>query len=92
MTGEIMKNFEFQAAGRSYCLHDPENELPPADVTIGHLLLLRTDEPRFLRLANATDARGPGCGLWNGDWLRRVRRRRQPHPAQAPTPEVISPC
>jgi hypothetical protein len=58
-----------------FCLHDPEVLLPPADVMVGHLLLLRADEPRFLELANATDARGM-AGLWNGEWLRRVRRRR----------------
>lgn len=57
-----------------FCLHDQPRELPPADVTIAHLLLLRTDEARFLELANATDAR---MMFWNGDWLRRLNRRRR---------------
>jgi hypothetical protein len=56
-----------------YCLHDPDNVMPPADVTIGHLLLLRADEPEFLRLANATATLDQ---LWNGDYLRRLREAR----------------
>lgn len=61
---------------KSYCLHDEEDagKLPPADVTIGHLLLLTADEPRFLATANET-ARDDQ--LWNGDYLRRMRRRHE---------------
>ena len=56
----------------SYCLHDPDGALPPADSSIGHLLLLLSDEPAFLAEANATDRRS--TTLWNGPWLRRLRR------------------
>lgn len=63
-----------------YCLHDPDVKLPPADVSISHLLLLRADEDRFLSTANATDARSM---FWNGDWLRRVRRTRLRMQAEA---------
>lgn len=55
----------------SYCLHDPNGDLPPADSSVGHLLLLSTDEPSFLATANATDRRS--TTLWNGEWLRRLR-------------------
>ncbi len=57
-----------------YCLHDPGRELPPADVSVSHLLLLRADEGEFLRVANAT-VDNP----WDGEWRRRLnaeRRRR----------------
>lgn len=56
-----------------YCLHDPENTLPPADTSIGHLLLLLSDEPLFLSLANK---RMTGSCLWNGPWLRQLRAAR----------------
>lgn len=58
----------------SYCLHDPDGALPPADSSVGHLLLLLSDEPSFLAEANATDRRS--LTLWNGDWLRRLRQAR----------------
>lgn len=55
-----------------FCYHDPDNELPPADVTIGQMLLLRCDEPGFRAAANVTPALDM---LWNGDYLRRFSRR-----------------
>ena len=41
----------------SCCYHDPEKSLPPADVTIAQLLLIRTDEMEFLRSSNHTRTR-----------------------------------
>ena len=57
-----------------YCLHDVQDDdaMPPADLSIAHMLILLSDEPEFLRLANANDARDQ---LWNGEYLRRLRRR-----------------
>lgn len=69
-----------------FCLHDPDIELPPADVSVGHLLLLRSDEPRFLALANATDGRSM---FWNGDWLRRVNRARRDRHAALSTQDNV---
>lgn len=70
----------------TYCLHEPDLEvipempgavtvpaIPPADRTIGHLLLLLADEARFLALANYTARRHGG---WDGDWRRRLNRAR----------------
>lgn len=37
-----------------YCFHDPETVLPPADVMIGTMLHLMTDEAGFLAEANAS--------------------------------------
>lgn len=55
-----------------YCFHDPDGELPPADIALAHLLILKTDEPRFLATANATRT-----DLWDGAWLRRLNARRR---------------
>jgi hypothetical protein len=62
----------------SYCLHDLdtvplEEQMPPADVTIGHLLLLSCDEPAFLATANAK----PSDLLWNGAYLKRLAASRK---------------
>jgi hypothetical protein len=51
----------------SYCLHANE-KLPPADCALAHLLLLRTDEARFLRLANYSPH--TNAQLWNGQHMR----------------------
>lgn len=51
----------------SFCLHDPERQVPPADETIGHLLWLLADEPAFCARANMTVR--PHAG-WDGAWLR----------------------
>lgn len=56
----------------SFCLHPEPETVPKADVTIGHLLMLRADEPGFLQLANFTGA----SMLWDGDWMRRLNRAR----------------
>lgn len=60
-------------ATRSFCIHDMPEICPPADVTIGHLLLLSADEAEFLRTANAKD-RPLLC--WDGEYLKRARRKR----------------
>jgi hypothetical protein len=66
----------------SYCFHDdrivPEEALPDADLTIAHLLLLVADEGEFLARANASTRRDQ---LWNGEYLRRMRRRHDLEPA-----------
>lgn len=61
-------------AKRSFCLHDDHDadKMPPADVTTAHLLLLMADEAAFLEMANETRRDDQ---LWNGDYLRRMRRR-----------------
>lgn len=56
-----------------YCLHDPDEEMPPADVTLGQMLLLLCDEPAFIAQANATNHRL----LWDKDYLRWLRTVRQ---------------
>jgi hypothetical protein len=63
-------------ARRSYCLHDTDDDgkLPPADVTIAHMLLLLADEAAFLATANESPRDDQ---LWNGEYLRRMRRRHQ---------------
>lgn len=67
---------------RAYCLHDQcdEGKMPPADVTVAHLLLLLADEPAFLATANETRRDDQ---LWNGEYLRRMRRRHT-----VPVPEL----
>jgi hypothetical protein len=56
------------------CLHEHgERVMPPADVTIGHLLWLRADEPSFIEAANWSPC-GAGLLMWNGDWQRRLRQ------------------
>lgn len=60
---------------KSYCLHDADRVMPPADVTLGQMLLLLSDEPSFLATANMTDRRS-WC-LWNGEWLRRLNRAKR---------------
>lgn len=62
-----------------FCIHEVEGDLPAADVSIGHLLFLKTDEPEFLRIANASRYRLPDC--WNSEYMRRRRQimtRNQP--------------
>lgn len=59
-----------------FCLHDPEgdDQMPPADIVIAHLLLILTDEKRFLAMANEhlSESR-----LWNGEYVRRFREARR---------------
>lgn len=59
----------------SFCLHDEEDgeQMPPADVALGHLLLLSCDEAAFLATANRREHR---CDMWNGEYLRRMRAAR----------------
>lgn len=75
---ERHKTREF-AIGTTFCLHDPENALPAADVTLAHLLMLWTDEPGFLAASNH---HAPTNMLWDGAWLRRLRAARQRGTAQ----------
>ena len=68
----------------SFCLHDDAaaaadgKRVPPADLSLQHLLLLSADEDAFLTKANIT-ARDL---MWNGDWHRRLRAARQERLAQ----------
>lgn len=59
-----------------FCLHDEKDSdaMPPADVTIGHMLLLLADEAMFLATANHNRRDDQ---LWNGDYLRRLRVARE---------------
>lgn len=59
-----------------YCLHEEGHVLPPADRTLAHLLLLRTDEPAFIAEANLTKRGVWGDQLWNGAYRRRLATRR----------------
>jgi hypothetical protein len=60
-----------------FCLHDdpgPDGKrVPPADLSIAHMLWLTVDEAGFLEKANATDTRDQ---LWNRAYLRRLREAR----------------
>ena len=61
----------------SYCIHDERDgpdAMPPADLTVAHLLMVLANEAEFLATANVTDRRDQ---LWNGEYLRRMRRRRE---------------
>lgn len=58
-----------------YCFHDPDYGMPPADLTIAHMMWVLSDEPAFLAEANASDVRS--TTLWNGEWLSRLARRRK---------------
>lgn len=44
----------------TFCLHDDPGTLPQPDIALAHLLLLKTDEPRFLATANITIRRPSG--------------------------------
>ena len=57
-----------------FCYHDTDRQVPPADVTIGQMMLLLSDEPAFLAEAHVTNCRSE-C-LWNGAWLRRLHQAR----------------
>jgi hypothetical protein len=58
----------------AFCLHDEQgiDKMPPADITVAHLLLIRADEERFLAMANEHRDESQ---LWNGEYLRRMRQR-----------------
>lgn len=58
----------------TFCYHDPEGELPPADLSIAHMLLLSVDEGAFLKAANRTARIHQG---WNGEWHQQLRAARQ---------------
>jgi hypothetical protein len=73
-TQRVERHGKRDYAVESYCLHPPDQRLPPADISLAHYLLLVTDEPRFLALANAYSCRDR---LWNGDYLRRLRAARR---------------
>jgi hypothetical protein len=65
----------------SYCLHDPANDLPPADTSVGHLLMLLTDEPGFLATANVR---------WRDPWRRGQAQRDEARRALAEREEIAS--
>lgn len=55
-----------------YCHHDEGFKLPGADLALGHLLLLRSDEPAFLAEANGRRVTDTEM-RWNGAWRRTLR-------------------
>jgi hypothetical protein len=59
-----------------YCLHDEQDddEMPPADLTIAHMLLILADEAEFLEKANSTRATNQ---QWDGEWRRTLNRNRR---------------
>lgn len=57
----------------TFCYHDPEGELPRADVILAHAMLLLTDEPAFLASANETRHE---LLMWDQTYMRRMRRVR----------------
>lgn len=61
----------FQVA--AFCIYTEGHEVPPADNTIAHLLMLTTDEPGFLSIANRFERR---LMCWDGPYLRRMRQHR----------------
>lgn len=63
-----------------YCFHDPGSVMPEADVTIGQMLHLMSDEPGFLAMANATEYL---TELWNGAYWKRMRNARREREAAA---------
>jgi hypothetical protein len=60
----------------AFCLHDApdDGQMPPADLSVAHLLLLRADEEAFLATANRNPRNDQ---LWNRDYLRRIRDHRE---------------
>ena len=56
-----------------FCLHDDNEELPPADIVMAHLLLIISNEGKFLAMANEHETRRQ---LWNGEYIRGMRRAR----------------
>lgn len=62
---------DFETA--TYCLHDDASELPPADLTLAHYLMIVTDEADFLAQANEHK----NSMLWNSEWLRRLAASRR---------------
>lgn len=73
-TERIAQHGKYAISEVQFCLHEEgERDLPPADLTIAHLLMLRADEERFLIDANHHPREHMG---WNGDWHRRLRAAR----------------
>jgi hypothetical protein len=68
-----------------FCLHPPRDEhpeIPNADTTIAHLLMLRYDERAFVREANRTQTWpvrewGTVNAGWASAWRRRLNERRR---------------
>lgn len=77
-------------AKRSYCLHDAQDagKMPPADVTIAHMLLLMADESAFLATANETRTDDQ---LWNREYLARMRNRHDCRQVPADRPSSRQP-
>lgn len=50
--GELVQKGKRCYRGATFCYHDPESVLPAADVALGQMLLIMTDEPKFLAEAN----------------------------------------
>jgi hypothetical protein len=70
--GVVKHGKNFFASVR-YCFHDPEGILPAADVTIGQMLHILSDEADFLARANSKPIQSD---LWDGEYLRRIRTAR----------------
>ena len=81
---EVERHGKRVFAVRSFCLHqDPEHAMPAADLTLAQLLLLSHSEEAFRAEANHRDHLDQ---LWNGDYLRRLRRAQQERQRLGATP------
>jgi hypothetical protein len=70
-TKRVEKHGKRMFALGSYCLHpDLDLHIPHGDVAVSHMLMLKTDEEEFLKLANY---RLYDRQLWNRDYLRSLR-------------------
>ncbi|HXJ56432.1 MAG TPA: hypothetical protein VNU68_07180 [Verrucomicrobiae bacterium] len=60
----------------TFCLHDEEgtDKMPPADIALAHMLLIKADEERFFAMANEHK---DSPQMWNGEYLRGLRRARE---------------
>ncbi len=54
LTTKFLGNITAPHAGRKYCLCFADRLLPLSDHILGQKLLIESDEPKFLRVANAT--------------------------------------
>lgn len=73
MTERVERHGRYFYRVGTFCYHDPECELPSADITLAHAMLIQTDEPAFLASANETRRE---LLMWDRTYMRHMREIR----------------
>lgn len=87
-TYRLERHGQYEYCVSRFCFHDEAEELPNADLTLAHYLLIVTDEPAFLAAANEHPMKS---SQWDGAWRRRLNQARRDRAAGLIPPIAVCP-